>query len=187
MSSHAPTYNAQFYTFVNHDASRINDEVVLATMRVNIKVSTRHDDVSLLLLGAPLLDGLEPDAPIVATAESVEAEAGALRTMEIEEVVPYGAYTIEVRANDPGDTVFDLTAAHVYGPPSFEQDAYTFSVTSGGAGKFDIDYNRGEIIVTGGLDYETTTTYTLTVEARNPDGRTGTATVTVNVTDVAGR
>ena len=213
-SSHAPAYNAQFFTFVNHDASRVNDEIVLSTMRVNIKLTTRHDDVSLLLLGAQLLEGLEPDAPIIATAEAVEAEAGALRTLEIEKVVPYGAYTIEVRAKDPRNAVFDLTAAHVYGPPDFTQDSYTFSVaedvgtfasvgtvaatdpggeavtykiTSGAAGKFDIDYNLGDIIVVGGLDYETTSTYTLTVEARNPKGRTDTATVTINVTDVAGK
>ena len=33
-SSHAPAYNAQFYTFVNHDVSRVNGETVLATVRV---------------------------------------------------------------------------------------------------------------------------------------------------------
>ncbi len=213
MSSHSPTHNAQFYTFVNHDASRVNDEIVLATMRVNIKMTTRHDDVSLLLLGTQLLDGLEPDAPIVATAEPVEGEGGTFRTLEIEKVVPYGAYTIEVRAKNPDGAVFDLTAAHVPDPPAFAQDTYTFSVaedaaqyasvgtvsatdpegeaityriTSGAAGKFDIDANAGIIVVRSGLDYETTPTYTLTVEARNPYDRTGTATVTINVTDVAG-
>ena len=215
-SSHALTHNAQFYTFVNHDVSDVNGETVLATMRVNIKMTTRHDDVSLLLLGAQFLEGLEPDAPIVATAEPVEAEAGALRTLEIEKVVPYGSYSIEVRARNPGDAVFDLTAAHVEepGPPAFAQDSYTFSVaedagqftsvgivsatdpgdeavtyriTSGAAGKFSIDANEGIIVVRGGLDYETTPTYTLTVEARNPKGLTGTGTVTINVTDVAGR
>ena len=213
-SSHAPAYNAQFYTFVNHNAEKVGDEVVIHTMRVNIKMTTRHDDASLLLLGATLLDGLEPDAPIVATAEPVKAEAGALRTLEIEKVVPYGSYSIEVRARNPDDATFDLTAAHVYDPPEFAQDSYTFSVaedaerfttvgtvvavdeggravtyriTSGAAGKFSITHNRGMIVVNGGLDYETTPTYTLTVEARNPDGRTSTATVTINVTDVAGK
>ncbi len=213
MSSHAPTYNAQFFTFVNHNAEKVGDEVVIHKMRVNIKMTTRHDDVSLLLLGAQLLDGLEPDAPIVATAAPVEAEAGALRTLEIEKVVPYGAYTIEVRARNPDDAVFDLTAAHVYGPPEFAQDSYTFSVaedavrfttvgtvaaadeggravtysiTSGADGKFSITHNRGMIVVNRGLDHETKSTYTLTVEARNPDGRTSTATVTINVTSAAG-
>lgn len=215
-SSHAPTHNAQFYTFVNHDVSDVNGETVFATMRVNIKMTTRHDDVSLLLLGAQFLEGLEPDAPIVATAEPVEAESGALRTMEIEKVVPYGSYSIEVRARNPGDAVFDLTAAHVEepGPPAFAQDSYTFSVaedagqftsvgtvaatdpgdeavtyriTSGAAGKFSIDANEGIIVVRAGLDYETTPTYTLTVEARNSHGLMDTATVTINVTDVAGK
>ena len=215
-SSHAPTHNAQFYTFVNHDVSDVNGETVLATMRVNIKMTTRHDDVSLLLLGAQFLEGLEPDAPIVATAQPVEAEAGALRTLEIEKVVPYGSYSIEVRARNPGDAVFDLTAAHVEepGPPAFAQDSYTFSVaedagqftsvgtvaatdpgdeavtyriTSGAAGKFSIDANEGIIVVRAGLDYETTPTYTLTVEARNSHGLMDTATVTINVTDVAGK
>ena len=61
------------------------------------------------------------------------------------------------------------------------------SITSGAAGKFDIDANAGIIVVRGGLDYETASTYTLTVEARNSEGLTDTATVTINVTDVVGR
>ena len=43
------------------------------------------------------------------------------------------------------------------------------------------------ILLWGSLDYETTTSYTLTVEARDGKGGVGSATVEVTVTDVAGR
>ena len=49
---------------------------------------------------------------------------------------------------------------------------------------FDID-SSGAITVAGTLDYETTPSYTLTVQAEDDDGDTDTVTVTIIVTDVA--
>ena len=98
-------------------------------------------------------------------------------------------------------------------PPEFGQDSYTFSVPESAStftvlgtieavdadgdlvtyhvisgnegGKFEIDLHAGFILVWKKLDYETKSSYELTVEARDPGGRKDTATVTINVTDVA--
>ena len=65
-------------------------------------------------------------------------------------------------------------------------DTITYHITAGnGAGRFMIDLNFGEILVWGALDYETVSSYTLTVEARDGNGGTATATAEINVTDVA--
>ena len=96
--------------------------------------------------------------------------------------------------------------------PSFGQDSYSFSVAESAStftiigtvpatdedgdtityhtisgnegGAFQIDLNEGFILLWKELDYETTSSYDLTVEARDPGGRKDTATVTINVTDV---
>ena len=65
-------------------------------------------------------------------------------------------------------------------------DTLTYSITAGnGDGKFTIDDGTGEITVAATLDYETTPSYTLTVQVDDGTMRTDTATVTVNVTNVA--
>ena len=70
-----------------------------------------------------------------------------------------------------------------------EGDFVTYHITAGnGAGRFEISSGRsgGVILVWDALDYETTSSYTLTVEAR--DGKavgTSSATVEITVTDVA--
>ncbi|MCY4581274.1 MAG: cadherin domain-containing protein [Chloroflexi bacterium] len=64
-------------------------------------------------------------------------------------------------------------------------EAVTFHITAGnGAGVFAIDLNRGDLWLMKELDYETVTSYTLTVETRDVNGLRDTATVTVTVTDV---
>ena len=65
-------------------------------------------------------------------------------------------------------------------------DTLTYSITAGNTGDvFDIDGSTGAITVADELDYETTETYTLTVEASDDHGATTSATVTITVTDVA--
>ncbi|MCE2465531.1 MAG: cadherin repeat domain-containing protein [Dehalococcoidia bacterium] len=65
-------------------------------------------------------------------------------------------------------------------------DAVGYRIISGNANRwFDVDLNYGDILLMEKLDYETRSSYELTVEARGQDGKTDTATVTVNVTDVA--
>ena len=64
-------------------------------------------------------------------------------------------------------------------------DTVMYAITAGNTdGKFDIDNATGEVFVTGGLDYEMMSSYTLTVEASDGNGGTGTATVNIEVGDV---
>jgi hypothetical protein len=62
----------------------------------------------------------------------------------------------------------------------------TYSITAGNAaGKFSINSSTGEIIVAESLDYETTTSYTLTVQVTDngSPNKNASATITINVTD----
>ena len=61
----------------------------------------------------------------------------------------------------------------------------TYEITTGNEdGKFDIDTNGGEITVAGALDYETSLSYSLTVEGSDASGNTASVTVDIAVTDV---
>ena len=70
-----------------------------------------------------------------------------------------------------------------------EGDGLLYYITAGnGAGAFDISsgHDGAHILVWAALDYETTSSYTLTVEARDGKaGGTSSATVEITVTDVA--
>ena len=67
-----------------------------------------------------------------------------------------------------------------------DNDSITYSITAGnGDGKFAIDASTGAITTAGALDYETDTSYALTVQADDSNGGTTTATVNINVTDVS--
>ena len=94
------------------------------------------------------------------------------------------SYTFSVAEDaSSGQEVGTLTASDP------DADTLTYSITAGDPdGKFSIgaqatDSTMGDIVVAGSLDYETTSSYTLTVEVRDGDGETDTATVTVTVTD----
>ena len=65
-------------------------------------------------------------------------------------------------------------------------DSVTYRITSGNDdGLFTIEATTGAVLLAKTLDYETTTSYTLTVEARDGNGGVGRTTVTITVTDVA--
>ena len=65
-------------------------------------------------------------------------------------------------------------------------DALSYHITGGnGDRKFSIDLNVGDILLVRGLDYETKSSYTLTVEVRDGKGGKDTATAEITVTDVA--
>ncbi len=65
-------------------------------------------------------------------------------------------------------------------------DTVTYSITAGNTGgAFDIDDETGAITVAAELDHETGDSYALQVQADDGNGGTATATVNVEVTDVA--
>jgi hypothetical protein len=64
-------------------------------------------------------------------------------------------------------------------------DSVTYSISDGNTeGKFAIGSSTGTITVKNALDYETTPSYTLTVQATDNNGGTATASVAITVTDV---
>ncbi|WP_346187115.1 cadherin domain-containing protein [Rubritalea halochordaticola] len=63
-------------------------------------------------------------------------------------------------------------------------DSVSYSITAGNDGSFAINSTSGEITLATMVDYETTSSYVLTVTATDAGGLTGTATVNVTVTDV---
>ena len=93
----------------------------------------------------------------------------------------HATYEFEVAEDaSVGDAVGTVTATD----PD-EGDTVTYSITTGNeAGKFDIVDSTGAITVAGDLDYETTASYTLTVEAGDGNGGSAEVTVTISVTDV---
>lgn len=67
-----------------------------------------------------------------------------------------------------------------------DSDTIAYSITAGNEdGKFAIDGSSGAITTAGTLDYESDTSYALSVQADDGNGGTSTATVSVSVTDVA--
>ena len=90
------------------------------------------------------------------------------------------SYTFSVAEDaSVGDAVGSVSATDADG------DTLTYSITAGnGDSKFAIGGSNGAITVAAGLDYETTASYTLTVQASDSNGGTDTATVNIAVTDV---
>ena len=89
-------------------------------------------------------------------------------SFEIPEGVVNGAVVGSVSATDPD-----------------EDDTVTYSITSGNEdGKFAVDETEGEITVAGVLDYETTASYTLTVQASDDSGSASEVAVEISVTEV---
>ncbi|XP_076447241.1 protocadherin Fat 4-like [Babylonia areolata] len=84
----------------------------------------------------------------------------------------------------PGSIV-TITAADT---DSGSDGTLTYSIASGDAGTFSINPSTGEVSLVAGLDRETTQQYILTILATdagtNPSAKTGTYTLTIDVTDV---
>jgi hypothetical protein len=100
---------------------------------------------------------LTPGAPVVDPAAFSVSEGASIGTV-------VGAVT----GDDPND------------------DPLTWSITAGNTGgAFAIGSSTGVITVAAALDYETLANYALTVTASDGTGRSGSATITIAVTDVA--
>ena len=84
-----------------------------------------------------------------------------------------------VETSDLGTTVGTVSATD-----ADSGDAVTYAITAGNTkGMFAISNSTGKIIVYNFLDYETAATTTLTVQAKDSHGATGTTTVTVTTTN----
>ena len=89
------------------------------------------------------------------------------------------SYAFSVAENSAGGTSVGSVSA-----TDPNSDALTYSITGGNTGSaFAIGGSTGTVTVKGSLNYETTSSYTLTVEASDGTNK-ATATVTVTVTNV---
>lgn len=90
-----------------------------------------------------------------------------------------GPYSI-AENTAPGTSI---GSAHASDPDS--GDTRTFSITGGsGAGLFAINSTTGQITVSGALNYEAASSYTLNLRVQDAGGLFDTTTVTVNILDV---
>ena len=65
-------------------------------------------------------------------------------------------------------------------------DAVTYAITGGNlSGQFNVDYHRGLILVQGSLNFNATSSYTLTVKATDAVGNSNSTTVTISVVQTA--
>ena len=124
------------------------------------------------------------DAVTYAVGWGAESTAASVETASCNAAPEFGetAYEFEI-AEDASvdDAVGTVTATDLD-----EGDTVTYSITAGNeAGKFAVDSSTGAITVAGALDYESVTSYTLTVEVSDGRGGSATAAVDIGVTDVA--
>ena len=63
-------------------------------------------------------------------------------------------------------------------------NAVTYSLFDDAGGRFTINSTTGVVTVNGALDYETSTSHSVTVRATSADGSFGTQSFTIDVTDV---
>ena len=152
----------------------VDDETVTGTTHT---VNELHCEEWYLFLVRSYGDGVvhaaewsEPSAAAMAATTACVSPVfdAAPYTFHISEDAVVGAVVGSVSATDPQD------------------HAITYYITAGNEdGKFAIDDGTGRITVAGELDYETTTSYTLTVEADDGNGGMATVSVVITVTDVA--
>jgi hypothetical protein len=95
-----------------------------------------------------------------------------------------------VDSNASSNTVAEnATVGTVVGVTALGSDADTgatitnYTLTNSAGGRFAINASTGVVTVAGGLDYETATSHTITVQGTSSDGSVGTQTFTINVTN----
>ena len=123
------------------------------------------------------------DAVTYAAGWGPESTAVSVETDSCNAAPEFGQATYEFEVAEDaavGDAVGTVTATD----PD-EGDELAYSIAAGNEdGKFAIDGGTGAITVAGDLDYETTASYTLTVEVDDGNGAIPTTAVTISVTDV---
>ncbi|SFI35079.1 cadherin domain-containing protein [Planctomicrobium piriforme] len=93
-------------------------------------------------------------------------------------------------SDSASNTIAENAAAGTVGITASASDAdgttntVTYSLTDNAGGLFTIDSATGVVSTTGPLDYETATSYSITVRAESADGSFSTADFTIAVTDV---
>lgn len=119
-----------------------------------------------------------------ANPQALTVTAGQATSVSFGKYINIAPWVRDEAITIPEDTAVSSTLLSVVSG-DVNGDVVTLSIIGGNsAGLFAIDPNMGAITLSGALDYETTTSYTLTIQARDPAGLLGTGVVTINITDV---
>ena len=204
-ASATPMFDEESYAFT------VGEHAELASSVGTVSAKDANDDTILYNITAGNDDGkfaIGSAAGAITVAGSLDFEDTASYTLTVEASDGTGedankttaTLTITVTdANDPpvfdpGSYSFSLAETTstwtiiglLTATDQDASDAVTHHIKAGNpAGTFNIDLNVGDILLMKTLDYETVSSYTLTVEARDGNGGKDSATVTITVTDVA--
>ena len=147
------------------------------TGAITVAGALDYETASLYTLTVQAGDG--NDGSATAAVIITVTEVGEENTTPFFEVSSYYSFSV------PEDAASGATVGAVSATELDEGDTVSYSITVGNdAGHFTIDADTGAITVAGALDYETASSYTLTVVASDGTGGSATAWVTVTVTDV---
>ncbi len=147
------------------------------TGAITVAGALDYETASLYTLTVQAGDG--NDGSATAAVIITVTEVGEENTTPFFEVSSYYSFSV------PEDAAEGVSVGAVSATEIDEGDTVSYSITVGNdAGHFTIDADTGAITVAGALDYETASSYTLTVVASDGTGGSATAWVTVTVTDV---
>ena len=109
----------------------------------------------------------------------------------------WGDTKIEDRSNNPPvfspatatrsvaeNTASGAVLGNTFTASDEDNDTLTYSLGGTDAASFSLNTASGELSTSAALDFETTTSYSVTITARDPAGGTGSIDVTITVTDV---
>ncbi len=117
----------------------------------------------------------------IAHADIAQVVINVLNANAFAPVFGMDTYEAEIAENAARDTLLVRVGA----TDGDEGDTLNYAITSGNdAGVFSINADSGDITLTGTLDYETTTSYTLGVLVTDSGGRTDTAEIVISVLNV---
>ncbi len=88
----------------------------------------------------------------------------------------------QVNENSPIGTIVGVTATALEPDPG---QTVTYSLTNNAGGRFAINPTTGVVTVAGALDYETSTSHSITIQATSSDSSTSTGTFLINVLNAA--
>ena len=127
---------------------------------------------------------------IVSASDGTNPAVQQAITITVSDVNEFGVTTpadVDPAANNVAE---NAAAGTIVGVTARASDAdgttngVSYSLANDAGGRFNIDIGTGVVRVVGGLDFETATSYEVTVRATSEDGSTADAAFTIAVTDV---
>ena len=169
------------------DQDEGDDDLTFAITNGNTNEAFQIDNMGAITVKTPAALDFETTPTFTLTVQVSDDEnlsSDAEITVNLTDVVGNEAPIIAAQTFSVTENAANGTAIGTVAATDAEGDNLTFAITSGNlSDAFAISAGTGVITVAGTIDYETTPTYTLTVQVS--DGMTlATAAITINVTNV---